>query len=184
VLATESKGFVSEVAGLNTEGHPRSLARPVPWVVMGIACLALMGWALDVHYLTSFNPKSVRMNPLTAVCFLAAAVALYGRLKWRRSSPAVAFLSAFVAAIGTVKVSEYLLGWQSGFDQILFQHKLAADSWPNRMAPNTAADFVLIGTCLLLFHWRTRNGRYPSQFLALAAGTIPVMALIGYAYNV
>ena len=54
---------------------------------------------------------------------------------------------------------------------------------PNRMAPNTAAAFVLVGLALALLDVRTRRGVRPAQFLALAVGLIALLALIGYAYS-
>src|SRR5262249_7358355 len=54
---------------------------------------------------------------------------------------------------------------------------------PNRMAPNTAAGLFLAGLALLLLDAPSRRGVWLAQSLALAAGVIALLALIGYAYS-
>ena len=90
--------------------------------------------------------------------------------------------------IGLARVGGYLAGWDGGPDQLLFRAALdreaARAGLPNRMSPNTAAAFVLVGLALMLLDARTRRrGIRPAQFLALAAGLIALLALIGYAYS-
>jgi signal transduction histidine kinase/DNA-binding response OmpR family regulator len=158
--------------------------RAIPWVVGTVALLVLAGWLVGSPLLTSVVPGFVAMNPLTAVCFLAAAAALHLRLMPRPRRRLASALSALIAIVGAIKVSEYLFGWQSGIDQFLFRQKLAAGAWPNRVAPNTALDFLLVGLSLLALDWSTRRRQLPGQFLALAGGAIPLGALLGYGYNV
>ena len=55
---------------------------------------------------------------------------------------------------------------------------------PNEMAPNSALNFVLMGFSLLLLDVKMRARFWPAQILALAAGLISMVALIGYAYRV
>ena len=82
----------------------------------------------------------------------------------------------------------YLAGWDGGPTSCCSARQLEREAvragQPNRMSPNTAAAFVLVGLALMLLDARTRRrGVRPAQLLALAAGLIALLALIGYAYS-
>src|SRR5690606_25506460 len=54
------------------------MARLAALAVMAVAVAALLGWIFGVEVLTSLlHPGRIAMNPLTAVCFLLAAAALW-----------------------------------------------------------------------------------------------------------
>ncbi|MBI2060255.1 MAG: hypothetical protein HYT87_10840 [Nitrospirae bacterium] len=148
--------------------------------------LALLGWILDSEILKSVVPGFVAMNPMTAVAFglvgtallLAGAESCTGR---RRSF--VAILAGGTILIAVMKVMN-LLGMDFGIDQVLFTDKLAAYTLPNRMAPNTAMNFLLQGMALLFIDIETRRGRRPAQALPLLSGLVSTLAVVGYAYGV
>src|SRR5215213_10207749 len=79
-------------------------------------------------------------------------------------------------------------GLEPGIDQILFPERLASGAastgFPNRMAFDTALDFVLIGGALLFLDRRTRRGLWVSQYLALTVFVFSVLAFAGYVYGV
>jgi signal transduction histidine kinase/DNA-binding response OmpR family regulator len=54
----------------------------------------------------------------------------------------------------------------------------------NRIAPNTAADFILVGGALLLLDWEPRRGARPAQLLALLSTAVALTSVLGYAYAV
>ncbi len=54
---------------------------------------------------------------------------------------------------------------------------------PNRMAPNTAVSFLLVGLALLLLDVDFGRAFRPAEVLALAAALIGLLAMIGYAYS-
>ena len=87
-----------------------------------------------------------RMAPLTAVCFLATGSSLVMGQRWRRAAgfTTVAVLMVVVAMIGCVTLGGYL----AGVDEA------TGWGWYSRMAPNTAAGFLLFSTGLLV---RTRR---------------------------
>ena len=53
-----------------------------------------------------------------------------------------------------------------------------------QIAPNTALNLFLVGTALALLDVNLCRRRRPSEWLALAAGLIALLALVGYAYGV
>jgi hypothetical protein len=118
----------------------------------------LLGWQLEVSVLTSILPGRVAMNPLTALGFMLAAVAL-----WLSSLPAsirdsefsrvARVAAALVALIGAVTLAGYAIGANLGLDQMLFRHRLGA----NRIAPNTGLNFLFLGATLGLLDWEPRR---------------------------
>jgi signal transduction histidine kinase/CheY-like chemotaxis protein len=143
--------------------------------------LVLAGWALDVELLKSGAPGLVAMNPATALAFVAAGASLL--LQQEGASARAARLgracAGLAALAGLVGLAGSLLGWEHGVDRLLFRDRLGT----NRMAPNTALGFLLAGGALLLLDVEDR-GRRPGQLLALAAGLLSLLAVLGYAYRV
>ena len=111
-----------------------------------------------------------RMAPLTALCFLSfgSAILLIG---WRRSAAvfkAVAVLMVFVGMVACVT----LFGYMADIN--------AATGWGlySRMAPNTAAEFLLLGTGLLAWTWRTGQEadiHFSGWLPAVASATLMIM---------
>ena len=169
----------------------RFLARGAGAAVFLIGCLVLAGWAFDVAVLKSLVPGLTAMNPGgTALAFLLAGASLRPR---RRPAPRLgnapsgSACAAGVLLIGLARMGGYLAG-RDGADQFLFPAALEREALragrPNRMSPNTAAAFVLVGLALTVLDARTRRrGTRPAQLLALATGLIALLALIGYAYS-
>jgi diguanylate cyclase (GGDEF)-like protein len=126
------------------------------------------------------------MNPVTAVCFILAACSL-ALLAPARAPPWAARLglglSLAIWGIAAAKLESIVLGTGAGVDQMLFTAALSADGGaPNRMAPNTAVNFLLLGTALSVLR---RPGRWstPTRPLTMAVALIAYVALLGYAYR-
>ncbi len=91
-----------------------------------------------------------------------------------------------MAAIGALKLLDYALEWDIGIDQWLFREKLGAlgPGVPNRMAPNTALNFLFLGAALITIDVESARGHRPAQYLTLAATMVSLLAVTGYAYGV
>ena len=153
--------------------------------------MVLTGWALDVDVLKRVLPGLVAMNPITAIGFILAGVSLWllqAERADRRARRAASACAVVVALIGLFKLLQLLFGVEFGIDQILFPGKLEAESaltgLPNRMAPNTALNFFLLGCAILFLDNRTRRGGWPAQYMVLSVAVVSVLALIGYLYGV
>lgn len=92
--------------------------------------------------------------------------------------------SGIVTLIGVLKLISYFGGWDFGIDRMLFRERLELYEIPNRVAPNTALNFVLCGLGLLGLDWEIRRRFRPTQSFVLAAGLISLVAVLGYAYQV
>jgi PAS domain S-box-containing protein len=170
----------------------RFLARWASATVFLIGVLVLAGWAFDVAILKSLIPGLTAMNPGgTALAFLLSGVSLWAQASSgasRQRRVVGIACAAGVLLIGVARAGSYLAGWDGGPDQWLFRAALEQEAvragLPNRMSPNTAAAFMLVGLALTLLDARSRRGGIrPAQLLALAAGMIALLALIGYAYS-
>src|SRR5262249_16310976 len=144
-------------------------------------------WQLDVETMKSVLPGRVAMNPLTALGFVIAAGSLWllqrefsGPRSRRRSVRVVRISAAAVVMIGLVAALGYALRENMGLDQLMFRTRLK----DNRIAPNTALNFILVGAALLLLDWGPRRGARAAQVLALVPTTIALTSLLGYVYSV
>ena len=150
-----------------------------------VGTLVLAGWWLDVSMLRSGLGIGVAMNPTTAVGFVLAAASLWSTDPnstdngFHRVGRACA---DGVVLIGALKLGEWLFHWPLSIDQILFKTRLASldQSLPNRMAPNTAACFLMLGLALLLIRARSNGWRHLGRSLGVAVGFLGFATLVGY----
>lgn len=153
-----------------------------------VGILVLVGWALDVEMLKRMVPTLVAMNPSTAICFILLGVSVWASHSEDQSTAAITLIrcTAFVVLVaGSLKLCEIAFGWAIGVDQIFFQQKLSLDASlpPNRMAPNTAFNFVLLALALI-FPWRKGRGRFEiSTYLILISILGSFLPIIGYLYG-
>jgi PAS domain-containing protein len=183
--------------------QPRSASRreiiplPPPWSFIPslaaatsilVGFLVLGGWFYDVEILKRAARGFVAMNPLTAVLFILAGIGLGLSIRLDRT-PAIRWVARVAALLVLIAAGLKLIGlafhWSSNADQWLFAEKLggAAGELPNRMAPNTAVNFILISLSLLSLDLPAKRFSL-SQFFALAAGFGALLPLTGYAYGV
>ena len=185
-----AESFSRPIQSAAEDGAPRGRRRA--FFVGGLAVVAgllvLLGWGADWQTLRRLVPGAVSMNPLTALCFILAGLALIWRNGPReeqgRRPAAVAALG--VATIGLGKLFAYAAGWSFVPDQWLFRARLAEDlpGVANQIAPNTALNFVLLGAGLLLPVGRGRFLRCVRELALLTVQLSALLAIIGYAYRV
>ncbi len=150
-------------------------------VAIAIPVLVLTGWTLDNVWLKSLLPGLVAMNPVTAVAFMMAGTALWilrdeaSSARSRLYGRALAF---GVSAVGLLCAARFVIGVDVTLDRVLFTDRLAG----NRMAPNTAIAFALLGLSLLSIDIVVRRVR-PSEWLALIVATAALLAVVGYSYG-
>lgn len=144
-----------------------------------VAGLVLLGWAIDAQILKSVLPGLVAMNPLTAILFGVAGTAL-AHLP-RQSKKTVATLASLLLVFAAFRLAAYVFSWGFSPCQLLFTSKLAMETPPNRMAPNTAVAFFVVGASFLLLLGQTKKTIIVGQFLGLAVGLVGLVTVLGYA---
>jgi signal transduction histidine kinase len=152
---------------------------------MAVGALVLAGWAAESVPLISVFPGLVPMNPATAVAFIMCGASLSLRHRaGGRALGAARALGTLVFLIGVCRLAGYA-GWDIGIDRILFSAKLESVPFaPNRMAPNTALNFVLLGLSLGMLDVEVGKRLRPAQYFTLGVAFFALLAVTGYAYSV
>jgi PAS domain S-box-containing protein len=153
-----------------------------------IALATFLGWSFNVVWLRRPLEGFVSMNPLTAVLFLFCALAYYSKTfgSGSRFSGLGNILGFLVTVSGLLILSGRIFHFDPVLDRLFFSGDLNNDlvGRPNRMAPNTAACFILSGVSLLCVHSETKSGRMPAQILAMVLAFIGMLSILGYIYQV
>ena len=166
----------------------RRTARVAALGVVAIGALVITGWWLDIHWWRSLFPGLTPINPGgTALTILLAGAALWlrtGQVDRRRLGLALAAVAVLLAL---TRLGGSLADWDGGPDRLLFRAELDQHAertgQPNRMAPTTALPLLLVGLALLLLDVRPRRGLWPAEVLALTAGGIALLSILGCVYG-
>lgn len=130
------------------------------------------------------------MNPITGAGFLLAGISLW-RLRAapkdssQRRDTLGLILAGIVALLGLLIFACVLLDISMQFGQVLFlrDFAVAPREFLDEMGLSIALGFLCIGLGLLFLDTETRGGFRPAQALVVIAGTIALLALIGYSYR-
>lgn len=168
----------------------RFAARVAGLLVIVVAALVLAGWHWQIAAFKSIVPGLTAMNPGgTAIAFLLSGASLWFAATKKDDNHASlpGRICAFgVLAIAGAVVWRIVFGHDLGVDQWLFREKLDFEAvmagYPSRMAPNTAAAFVLSALSLLALDMWPRKAA-PAQVMALLVVLISLLTIIGYAYS-
>jgi signal transduction histidine kinase/DNA-binding response OmpR family regulator len=175
------------------EGHRPSLfcsfvlsdVAAVCAIAVGLAVLA--GWSLHVELLKRVLSGTVAMNPTTAVAFicLGAALRLARRHGGDRGLTVARGLAVGVATLGLARIVAYLTKVELGLDTLLFSGQLGEPGMgiQNRIAPNTAANMMLVGMALPLASCAKPRFRQAGQTLALLSCLLSLLGTVGYLYG-
>ncbi len=160
---------------------------------IAVGLLGLIGWTFGITVLKSVIPGQVIIKPNAAIGLMLCGCSLW-LLRSRDTQHPQAIrklvgqvLALVVASLGLLTLSEHLVGWDLGIDQLFFVDQNPWEAFgsirPGLMAPITALDFLLIGLALLWLDWTIvyRSRRYgPAQFLAFAANTGAIVGLLDF----
>ncbi|MGE5724666.1 MAG: PAS domain S-box protein [Acidobacteriota bacterium] len=145
---------------------------------LGSVCglLVLIGWHTgQIVSSAALLCDSVPVRYNAGLCFVFGGTALLllarGRIGWARVA------AAPMAAIGLLTLCEYLFNVNLGIDQLFFGTVRVAPSVSPRIAPNTAACFMLLGGAMLLTS--KREGLLRNSLQALAAALVAALGLVG-----
>ncbi|HYD35660.1 MAG TPA: ATP-binding protein [Vitreimonas sp.] len=155
---------------------------------IGIALIVLLGWLLKIELLKRIYPSFVAMNPTTAIAFilLGASVVWHSQRNHSVIASWASKLSGLsVAIIGATKIFSIITSIDLKIDQILFVSQLneTAINLPNRMAPNTAFNFLLLGSAIIFLSTKSRWLQKVCQILIFISACMSMLAIVGYFYN-
>ncbi len=154
--------------------------------VATVAVAVLTGWALDLPELERTWPSLITMNPMTALCFLLAALSLILGTAEPLPTSAI-FLSrgcaGMVTLAGLLVIGRIVTPWDTGLDLVLFRERLFEGGHPTRMASAAGFNFAWVGLGLLLLDVRTRRGARPAVPLAVLAALPAMLVAMGHVYG-
>ncbi|WP_333445081.1 PAS domain S-box protein [Microcoleus sp. D3_18_C4] len=171
-----------------------SFSKKASIAVMAIGCTVILGWIFDLQLLKSILPGLVTMKANTAVCFILGGFSLFiqqirrakltARKPQKKYKNLILVSSFLIILISLLTLVQYSFNLDLGIDQLLFKesYTLTITGTPGRMAPNTAAAFLFLGTALLLLSER-RPKYLRIQILSCSALLIAFTGLIGYFYD-
>ncbi len=155
---------------------------------IAVGTAVLVGWFFDVPLLKNPVPGFVTMKANTALTFVLAGgsmLLLSPLTASRAQARAGQALALIVALIGGLTLGEYILGWQLGIDELLFEDAPAPvlTPIPGRMAISAAAAFLLLGLALFAMDWEPRRRFRPSELLALLILVLSSVTALEYAFG-
>jgi PAS domain S-box-containing protein len=160
-----------------------SIAAGVFIILVGAVVLA--GWLLDITRFKSIH-GDITMKANTALLLVLSGVSLcLLNLDPEKRALRIAakVCAAVVAILGLLTLSEHLIGWNLGIDQLLFveAYGALATASPGRMGPPASTCFTLAGIALLLLH--NRRAIRLTQVFSIFVCLWTLLAIIGYVYQ-
>ncbi len=146
-----------------------------------LVCLSLAafaGWAFHLPLLVAIVPGAIPMKANTAAAFMLAALALL-----RRDHRDVRFYAVFVVAIGALTRLQYVIDSDFRIDELLFRDDSHVGMFAGRMSQLTSTGFVLLGAALFLMNSKRSRLRQVARGLALLAGALGTVALLGHMFD-
>jgi hypothetical protein len=120
--------------------------------------LAVTGWLLDLDALKGAG-GSITMKPNAAFGLAASGLSLCASVSGRAGARRLAAPLAMAAgAIGALTLSEHIVGWNLGIDELVFVEAPGspATASPGRMGPHASISLTLVSLALLLLRWCPR----------------------------
>ena len=150
-----------------------------------IGLMVLAGWMLDLHVLKGLNgPITMKANAAVGLLASGISLGLLGvRGTWARIAGLVS--AALAGAIGMLTLSEHLVGWNLGIDELLFPEApgAAATTSPGRMGPNSSTSLALSGIALWCLYRGDRRAVTCAQILGATVAVFALVPTVGYLYG-
>ncbi len=159
-------------------------SRILTTLVLGVAVVVLLGWVIQNQTLKGIGPGLGIMNPMTAVLFILSAISLVclKRVKPVERQLAGKILAGIILTVASLKLLSFI-GLDIYIDQWLFTKDLMMNGVLNKMAPNTAVNFILVAFALLWLDKKFTYGRWWTQYVSILSLAISFTAILGYAYS-
>jgi PAS domain S-box-containing protein len=167
----------------------RALSIGFALLVFCIGAAAFLGWTLGNEFLKRIHPSLVTMKANTAVCLMLVAFSVLlnhdpetTTLRRRLSQ----VCAAIVFLVGLLTLSQHIVGWDLGIDQVLFVETKAQAglSFPGRMGVAASLNFSLLGIALALMDARSKRWFRVSNVAVLTAVAITLLIFLHYFYGI
>src|SRR4051812_46821038 len=135
----------------------RFLTRGAAGFVALSGLVVLCGWCFGIETFKALFSHQLTMKVNTSVCLIAAAISLWLLTDGKASGRTIGrALAAAVLLVGAATLSEHMVGWDLGIDQILHSELPGARATvsPGRMGPPASIALTFCGLALLLLDVR------------------------------
>lgn len=156
------------------------------FIAIAIGFLVLFGWVTEIELIKSLAPGWVTMKANTAIGFILSGLALWflDRTESKNRVMIARTCSSIVIVIGSLTLSEYFWSWDFGIDQFFFSDENnVRTSFPGRMAPHTAINFLFVGSAIIMMTIRPPLEK-AAHVIALVVAFDVMLVIAGYAYGV
>jgi len=159
------------------------LARLAAALVTAAAAMVIIGWIIGHPLLRSgVLPPGIIVKTNTGIALLFCGLSLGLQcFQVSRSVLRIARTLAFLALLlGALTLSEHIVGWNLGIDQLFFKESPGAvvTTSPNRMGPPSSLMFILSGLALLLLQ-NSGTRRLPKRdFASPLAAVVLVIGIL------
>lgn len=155
-------------------------------VALVVPTLTAIGRILDIPLLSQVLPTlpAVQANTAAGLALTSLGVFLTPeRPAGFRRRVVVMLLASAILLLGLLTLGEYVFGWNVGIDRIFDGGApTASQPFPGRPSPQTALNFVLLGSALFAFNEGVGLISV-GQIAAIAAGANAVAAATGYIFT-
>ena len=167
----------------------RTLSIVFAALTFSIGGAALLGWILKNEILKRIHPDLVTMKANTAVCLMLVGVSVFllqdsaASVIKRRI---VQSLAVVVALVGLLTLSQHIVGWNLGIDQLLFYESRedAGQSFAGRMGVAASLNFTFLGIALSFLDARSPRWFRLSNISVLTVATITLLVFLYYFYGI
>jgi PAS domain S-box-containing protein len=165
---------MTETAQCERRFRAASVALSAGVVATGV--LVLAGWVFGITSLENISDGWTPMKPNTAavMALLGAGLWLMSVHRWRAVRRVLGLL---VLLVGALTLAEYAFGFRLGLDEALVAGHVDP---PMRMAPQTAATFLILGFAIVTDGWIAPSAVRAVGCVALASALVESL---GYLYG-
>jgi signal transduction histidine kinase/CheY-like chemotaxis protein len=162
------------------------LAKALSLLVAAAGVIVVAAWLLHVPAVTSMsNGTNIKTN--TGVCLAAIGLGnwiLLSAQDWRARLAGQA-LALCAGLIGALTLSQHLVGWNLGIDQLIATEAPGsfATVSPNRMGPPASLASLLLGLALLTLDRPWPRLRRTGLACAAATCALTILPIMGFAYG-
>ena len=162
----------------------RSVSAGIAWVVMALALVTLIGWFAHLPRLLIVVPGFTPLQVNTAIALIAAAGALWLRVRGNAGRPQTiaTALAALAALFGAVTILQHALGVDLRIDTLLVRDTITPPhEHPGRASLGAGLSLTCLGLALALMD--VARGRGVVLALAVFGGIFPYFALLGLLFS-
>jgi PAS domain S-box-containing protein len=156
-------------------------------IAVAVGSAGLVGWWAGIPALTVVFEGNAPMVANTALMAVLSGFALLLRVRDpapKRQRRVAALLAGATALIAGATLLEYVLNVDLGIDLLLAPSQaVLVEPFEGRPTPQAATGFLLLGAALLTLDAGAGRRLRPAEILALAAGAIPTVVLLGYLFG-